>query len=514
MHDIGKFLLAEKYFKELNYQKAIENYKICIKEKIQEKQSYLNCAVCLVRIDKNEEAIILLSEIIVLYPDFEEAYQNRQLIYNEMNMLNLASKDMNEKIKLRGSRSNYNTRGKIHFKLGNYQKAIEDYTKVIELGLKYEVKKGKKIIKKTEENRNVIFAYINRAVTKAILKDYLGGLEDYKEAIDCGGIELFDLNGFYSNKGRMEEELGKIGDALYSYRRSNSRSGRYRTGIILINKINNSQDKKEQKGYFKDLIDKKLFTIIEIYNQLVKINQEKKLMDEKELFTKINIEMKDILKKENKVENFGTLYMYSSDVTFWKNKKEYGYTIEDLIKNRIYKKDSKLFNDPFDPYLKKYVNNFSENFEIFRMTCLTKIENNLLMWAHYANNHKGICVGYEIKIDSDILLKKIKYTGMEIKRKNSEDIFENMEKILTLEDSFFIKHKNWSYENEYRIVHLDSSTLYYNNVVVKEIIFGLECLEDNKLKIFNILKEKNIKFYEMEVGEDLNLVKNKFIRRN
>lgn len=148
------------------------------------------------------------------------------------------------------------------------------------------------------------------------------------------------------------------------------------------------------------------------------------------------------------------------------------------------------------------------------MTCLTKIENNLLMWAHYANNHKGICVGYEIKIDSDILLKKIKYTGMEIKRKNSEDIFENMEKILTLGDSFFIKHKNWSYENEYRIVHLDSSTLYYNNVVVKEIIFGLECLEDNKLKIFNILKEKNIKFYEMEVGEDLNLVKNKFIRRN
>lgn len=312
----------------------------------------------------------------------------------------------------------------------------------------------------------------------------------------------------------MEEELGKIGDALYSYRKSNSRSGRYRTGIILINKINNSQDKKEQKGYFKDLIDKKLFTIIEIYNQLVKINQEKKLMDEKELFTKINIEMKDILKKENKVENFGTLYMYSSDATFWKNKKEYGYTIEDLIKNRIYKKDSKLFNDPFDPYLKKYVNNFSENFEIFRMTCLTKIENNLLMWAHYANNHKGICVGYEIKIDSDILLKKIKYTGMEIKRKNSEDIFENMEKILTLGDSFFIKHKNWSYENEYRIVHLDSSTLYYNNVVVKEIIFGLECLEDNKLKIFNILKEKNIKFYEMEVGEDLNLVKNKFIRRN
>lgn len=103
---------------------------------------------------------------------------------------------------------------------------------------------------------------------------------------------------------------------------------------------------------------------------------------------------------------------------------------------------------------------------------------------------------------------------MEIKRKNSEDIFENMEKILTLGDSFFIKHKNWSYENEYRIVHLDSSTLYYNNVVVKEIIFGLECLEDNKLKIFNILKEKNIKFYEMEVGEDLNLVKNKFIRRN
>lgn len=80
MYKIDKFLLTEKYFKELNYQKAIENYKIYIKEKIQEKQSYLNCAVCLVKIDKNEEAIILLSEIIALYPNFEEVYQNCQLI--------------------------------------------------------------------------------------------------------------------------------------------------------------------------------------------------------------------------------------------------------------------------------------------------------------------------------------------------------------------------------------------------------------------------------------------------
>lgn len=31
------------------------------------------------------------------------------------------------------------------------------------------------------------------------------------------------------------------------------------------------------------------------------------------------------------------------------------------------------------------------------MTCMTETYDNILMWSHYANSHKGICIEYDVK---------------------------------------------------------------------------------------------------------------------
>ena len=108
--------------------------------------------------------------------------------------------------------------------------------------------------------------------------------------------------------------------------------------------------------------------------------------------------------------------------------------------------------------------------------------NHPALWAHYANNTNGVC----IVIDKDMFIKKnenilakcfwrfesvdyefvtapnIDYNG-EI---NSEFI-ENFYKTL-----FFIKHKNWQNEHEYRLFVMDCDEKMSINGCVKQVVLG------------------------------------------
>lgn len=142
------------------------------------------------------------------------------------------------------------------------------------------------------------------------------------------------------------------------------------------------------------------------------------------------------------------------------------------------------------------------------------------MWSHYADEHKGICIGYEttnfsnfkmIKCDIEYLnktihpypylpLAKVKYS--EKKPKEFNVIKENVDELVAF---IYTKAKLWEYENEYRIIlnkdALGKNPIYINQEEIKEIIFGLRA--DNKTQdniINEILRKRNdIKFYKMKI---------------
>lgn len=139
-----------------------------------------------------------------------------------------------------------------------------------------------------------------------------------------------------------------------------------------------------------------------------------------------------------------------------------------------------------------------------------KIEDvNPIMWAHYANYHKGFCVKYCFpnnflrSINSQDLVctrvRDVKYwPTMDMAGKNK----------LSIEDALFVKSDYWKYENEVRVVHYDPNShsdyklLELPNDSIVAIYLGLKCSDSNREQMQLILRDKAIPLYQMIVAKN------------
>jgi hypothetical protein len=137
-------------------------------------------------------------------------------------------------------------------------------------------------------------------------------------------------------------------------------------------------------------------------------------------------------------------------------------------------------NDPFeflgvelsDKKIRYALNKTKEQLsEVRGILCFSRNWSNPVQWSHYASNHKGICLGFEI---DDSLLSKVDYieSRYELPQKFDESF---MNKLLTS------KFNHWVYEDEYRMfVDLDplerSNGLYFkkfdSSIKLTDIFIG------------------------------------------
>lgn len=144
---------------------------------------------------------------------------------------------------------------------------------------------------------------------------------------------------------------------------------------------------------------------------------------------------------------------------------------------------------------------------------------NELLWSHYADNHQGVCVEYLLDsslIKSALNNDKIASFFGDVVYLDNIDLIKH-DKSINLLDGFFAKSKAWSYENELRYLYFDiDGSGDYTSIkipmMIKSIMFGLRCSEDDKRKIMFIMKnrkyraikddgtvvEENVKFYQMK----------------
>lgn len=144
---------------------------------------------------------------------------------------------------------------------------------------------------------------------------------------------------------------------------------------------------------------------------------------------------------------------------------------------------------------------------------------NELLWSHYANNHQGVCVEY--LFDSSLTKSAVNNDRI-VSFFGDAAYLDNIDLIkhdqtINLYEGFFAKSKAWSYENELRYLYFDING--YGDYVsikipnmIKSIMFGLRCSENDKKKIISIMKnrkykiakddgtvvEENVKFYQMK----------------
>lgn len=135
------------------------------------------------------------------------------------------------------------------------------------------------------------------------------------------------------------------------------------------------------------------------------------------------------------------------------------------------------------------------------------IPDNELMWAHYANSHKGFCIEYDIeqlqlseelwfnvcKIDQIIYSEKVPEISL-------ADIFAETHRPL-IAKMYGTKSMAWSYENETRLLYETSGVKRYNPAALKAVYFGLNMDAAQEQYLIDNLQNRNLKFYKMRMSD-------------
>ncbi len=155
-----------------------------------------------------------------------------------------------------------------------------------------------------------------------------------------------------------------------------------------------------------------------------------------------------------------------------------------------------------------------------RIACLTIKNDNLPMWTHYANNHKGICIEYDTTTIKNILvldsLFPVKYKeefldGIAYMMKYEKD----KTKMFHFFDRLAVqKLIDWEYEQEWRLI-LNMGHLYYSPDEIpseckekgqlyyftkpSKVIMGCKIEAENEKEIRAICEKENIQVAKMRV---------------
>lgn len=153
-----------------------------------------------------------------------------------------------------------------------------------------------------------------------------------------------------------------------------------------------------------------------------------------------------------------------------------------------------------EDFLKKHViNEMAELNKDFGVFCLSKTNDNMLMWSHYANSHSGFCFGIntkKLKAEDFYTFEKVTYN------KKYPLISPNAENLDVLKEQFLHKSKDWVYEKEYRMISLDYPKREYKIPLgaIEQIFLGINISPENEEQIFELKGSilKHTQFYKMK----------------
>lgn len=134
---------------------------------------------------------------------------------------------------------------------------------------------------------------------------------------------------------------------------------------------------------------------------------------------------------------------------------------------------------------------FDENLKI---CCFSQTRSSFPMWAHYSNNHKGVCLGYnatniQLSAENDIpshALNTVQYTGS-----YTTDEIESY-------DHPFYKSDQWAYEKEVRIVcQMEGNVLRFP--YLREVYLGVNMPQKERKWIIDLCLDHGVDVIQAEV---------------
>lgn len=522
-----------------NYDDALMDFSKAIDLQPNDSEAYLRRGAAYMKKQDFPNAIKDFDKAIELTPKNTAAYYNRGRIYDMSNTtegLKKAIDDYSKTIEIDPYFvAAYSNRGLLYAESNELDKGIEDYNTVIEFG---------------QEDAD---AYNSRGHIYRLKKEYDHAIKDLKQAIKLDPDYAYAYNNLgstYNDLGNINNNENDFDEAISNFNKAIELDTKYAIAyynrglsynfkcVIYINKMKACYKTNTPYSVYDDEAITNYDNAIADYTKsiqlkpdyvkahnarselyLIKGEKEKAQSD----FEKANslppnrVDSSTTADTYNIQSDFAIAIRGLPDASELSNQLLYKYktidlnTLSALNNDSIWVPSPKTFNDPLDgSYLYDKIKDpcFQKQLDgigiiSFESKTTEKGGINTLMWSHYADSHKGICLIYKRTDCQDN--EQIDPKNNRILKMNYEDDIslridttENM-----IETGFCTKHSNWDYENEYRLLlhqeNLGAGCLFSAeklNLTLIGIIFGLKCTEEDVVK--KVLKENDIKYYKID----------------
>jgi len=182
---------------------------------------------------------------------------------------------------------------------------------------------------------------------------------------------------------------------------------------------------------------------------------------------------------------------------------------ETLINTDTFKVQSKTFaklfgkekSEQFSAVEKAFHNLFEVKKKGIGIYSLSKTFKDELLWAHYADSHKGFCIEYDLELLTNSYKSFETFSFPVIYKKKPPEYgirdINNTKTEQVVQKLAGYKSKRWNYEQEHRIVTGFYGEHPYEPDCLKSIYFGLNIDESEKEIMMERLKGRNIQFYQI-----------------
>lgn len=146
----------------------------------------------------------------------------------------------------------------------------------------------------------------------------------------------------------------------------------------------------------------------------------------------------------------------------------------------------------------------NEEFSQYGVLCLSGTWKNILMWSHYSDEHRGVCIEFDTTEISHQNLTPVRYDRRPSIK--ASDIYlwkvrrDEAAKRRIFDAHFYSKAPDWQYEHEWRDISRDSK--YCMAYRISSIYFGFRCENAVKIaavKMFGV--DSKVKFYDVRIED-------------
>jgi len=142
--------------------------------------------------------------------------------------------------------------------------------------------------------------------------------------------------------------------------------------------------------------------------------------------------------------------------------------------------------------------------KMLSVACFSEKNDSLLMWSHYAGQHKGFCIEYNFSDDPEIseFLFPVVYSGKKV------IVNTNIQDVYSLKAAL-CKSDEWKYEQEWRYINILKSTLGnptgttipYFDSPISAVYFGAKTAQADIDRLLNLTSKNQAvpKYYHMEM---------------